>query len=201
MLLTLSFQLYVQASKKTNAHVLVIPGRVTPTCSAILHMSPQRPPLMLWSYSSTRTVTPIPCNLFVVQYIRLAVRVFWRCPVGNFVKVRQRAYQTKVTWRCRHAAISHYDDVIMRAMASQITSLTIVYSTVYSGADEIKHQSSASLAFVRGIHQWPVNSPHKGPVTRQMFPFGDVIMNMTLPCLSVVLKTQLDLMLSVTALP
>ena len=70
----------------------------------------------------------------------------------------------------------HYNDVVMSAMASQITSLTIVYSTVYSGTDERKHQSSASLAFVRGIHRWPVNSPHKGPVTRKMFPFDDVIM-------------------------
>ena len=61
-------------------------------------------------------------------------------------------------------------------MASQITSLTIVYSTVYSGADQRKHQSSASLAFVRGIHRSLVNSPHKGPVTRKMFPFDDVIM-------------------------
>ena len=57
----------------------------------------------------------------------------------------------------------------MRTMASQITSLTIVYSAVYSGADQRKHQSSASLAFVRGIHQWPVNSPHKWPVTRKSF--------------------------------
>ena len=64
----------------------------------------------------------------------------------------------------------------MGAMASQITSLTIVYSTVHSGADQRKHQSSASLAFVRGIHRSPVNSPHKGPVTRKMFPFDDVIM-------------------------
>ena len=70
-----------------------------------------------------------------------------------------------------------YSDVIMSAMASQITSPTIVYSTVYLGTDERKHQSSASLAFVRGIHRWPVNSPHKGPVTRKMFPFDDVIMN------------------------
>ena len=62
------------------------------------------------------------------------------------------------------------------AIASQITSLTIVYSTVYSGTDERKHQSSAPLAFVRGIQQWPVNSPHKEPVTRKMFPFDDVIM-------------------------
>ena len=61
-------------------------------------------------------------------------------------------------------------------MSSQITSLTIVYSTVYSGANQRKYQSSASLAFVRGFHRSPVNSPHKGPVTRKMFLFDDVIM-------------------------
>ena len=71
---------------------------------------------------------------------------------------------------------SHFRDVMMSTIASKITSLAIVYSTVYSGTDERKHQSSASLAFVRGIHRWPVNSPHKGPVTRKMFPFDDVIM-------------------------
>ena len=65
----------------------------------------------------------------------------------------------------------------MTAMASQISSLTIAYSTVYSGADQRKFQSSASLAFVQGIHRWPVNSPHKGPVTWKMFPFDDVIMS------------------------
>ena len=64
----------------------------------------------------------------------------------------------------------------MGAIASQITSLTIVYSTVYPDADQRKHQSSASLAFMRGIHRGPVNSPHKWPVTRKMFPFDDVIM-------------------------
>ena len=56
----------------------------------------------------------------------------------------------------------HHIDVKMRAMGSQITSLTIVYSTICSGVDQRKHQSSASLAFVRRIHRWPVNSPHKG---------------------------------------
>ena len=71
---------------------------------------------------------------------------------------------------------SHYNDVIMRLIASQITSLTIVCSIVYSDADQRKHQSSASLAFVRGIQRGPVNSPHKGPATRKMFPFDDVIM-------------------------
>ena len=49
---------------------------------------------------------------------------------------------------------NHYCDVKMGAMASQITSLTIAYTTVYSGTDQRKHQSSASLAFVWGIHQW-----------------------------------------------
>ena len=68
----------------------------------------------------------------------------------------------------------------MDEIASQITSLTIVYSTVYSDVDQRKHQSSASLAFVRGIHRGPVNSPHKWPVTRKMFPFDDAIMSVTL---------------------
>ena len=58
-----------------------------------------------------------------------------------------------VEWRL------HNNDVIMGTMASQITSLTIVYSTVYSGADQRTHQSSASLAY----------SPHKWPVTRKCF--------------------------------
>ena len=71
----------------------------------------------------------------------------------------------------------HYSDFIMGAMASLFTSLAIVYSIVYlAGTDQRKHHSSALLAFVRGIHQWPVNSPHKKPVTRIMSLFDDVIM-------------------------
>ena len=66
----------------------------------------------------------------------------------------------------------------MGAIAYQITSFMIVYSTVYSDADQRTHQSSALLAFVWGIHRGPVNSPHKGPVTRKMFPFDDVIMSL-----------------------
>ena len=86
-----------------------------------------------------------------------------------------------VLWSCltiephSPGPVSHYGDVIMGAIASQITSLTIVYSTVYSDADQRKHQNSTSLAFVRGINRGPVNSPHKWPVTRKMFPFDDVI--------------------------
>ena len=61
----------------------------------------------------------------------------------------------------------HYCDVIIGAVASQITSLTIVYSTVYSDADQRKQQRSAALAFVRGSHRGPVNSPNRWPVTRK----------------------------------
>ena len=55
---------------------------------------------------------------------------------------------------------SHQSDVIMSAVASQITRVLTDYSTVCSGADQRKHQSSPLLAFLRGIHRWPVNSPH-----------------------------------------
>ena len=73
----------------------------------------------------------------------------------------------------------------MGAMASQITSLTIVYSTVYSSADQRKHQSSASLAFVQGTYRWPVNSPLKGPVTREMVPFDDYIIVYLIGCVAI----------------
>ena len=70
----------------------------------------------------------------------------------------------------------HYTGIIMSAIATQITGVLIVFSTVCSGVNQREHQSSASLAFVMGIHWWPVDFPHKGPVTRKMFPFDDVIM-------------------------
>ena len=66
----------------------------------------------------------------------------------------------------------HYSDIILSAMVYQITSLTIVYSTIYSGTN----QSSVSLAFVQGIHRWSLNSLHKGPVTQRRLLFDDVIM-------------------------
>ena len=72
--------------------------------------------------------------------------------------------------------LCHYNDVIMGVMASIITSLTIVYSTVYSGTDQRKHQSSTSLAFVQGIYRSPGDSLHNWPVLQKMFPFGHVIM-------------------------
>ena len=87
--------------------------------------------------------------------------------------IDKRAYADgTVSDKRRH----HYNGVIMGAIASRITSLTSVYSIrFYSEADQRKHQSSATLAFVRGIHRGPVNSPHKWSVTRKMFPFDDII--------------------------
>ena len=73
---------------------------------------------------------------------------------------------------------AYYSDVMMSAMASQITSVSIVCLTVCSGGDQRKNQCTTSLASVRGIHRWPVDSPHKGPVTRKSFPFDDVIISL-----------------------
>ena len=79
------------------------------------------------------------------------------------------AYYTILYW-------THYSYAIMSAMVSQITGVSIVCLTACSGADQRKHQSSASLAFVREIHRWPIDFPNKGPVTRKTFPFDGVIM-------------------------
>ena len=114
---------------------------------------------------------------FLFQIISISVKWIPRYRAKHALQtitvygVFQISIKLKYTWlTLRH----HYNDVIMSAIASRITSLTIVYSSVY--ADQRKHQSSASLAFVRGIHRWPVNSPYKWPESRKMFPFDDVIM-------------------------
>ena len=70
----------------------------------------------------------------------------------------------------------HYNDVMMSAMTSQLTGVSIVYSTGCSAADQRKHQRPALLVFVRGIHRWPLNSSHKRLITWKMFSFDYVIM-------------------------
>ena len=92
----------------------------------------------------------------------------------NFPHKQRASNMESVPMLWRHH--EHYNDVIMGTMASHITSLVNVYLTVYSGSDQRKHESSAQLAFVWGIHRSPVNSPHKWPVTRKVFPFDDVMM-------------------------
>ena len=101
-----------------------------------------------------------------ITWINTNYRIFYCMPSIHYPSI---AFQT-------HLHPWHYGHIIMGTIASQITSLTIVYSTVYSDADQRKHQSSASLAFVQGIHRGPVNSTHQWPVTRKMLSFDDVIM-------------------------
>ena len=96
--------------------------------------------------------------------------------VSNVYPAQYGAVLFFLLWLIIYFYFVHYDDVIMTMLASQITSLTVVYSIVYSGVNQRRHQSSASLAFVWEIHRGPVNFPHKWPVTRKMFPFDDVIM-------------------------
>ena len=104
-------------------------------------------------------------------------------PVLEFVCLIQKQYSHSLqTWsavitsRVYHKLGFHYSDVTMSIMASQITGISIVCSNVCSGAHQRNHESFASLAFVRGIQWWPVDSHHKEPVSRKMFSFDDVIM-------------------------
>ena len=134
-------------------------------------------------HTCTVSLTPIPVismpsswSLFMIIII-LSYCIDNLYTIMTFLKqlvFYQEVFDNICRWNIHQ---THNNDVIMSAMmASQITSHTFVYSTVYSGADQRKHQSSASLSFVRGIHRWPMNSPHIRPVTRKMFPFDDVIM-------------------------
>ena len=72
----------------------------------------------------------------------------------------------------------HYTDVIITTIASQITSFTLVYLIVYSGADKKKTSKLCVTSHCAGKSPGPVNSPHKWPVTRKMFPFDDYIMQL-----------------------
>ena len=114
--------------------------------------------------------------IHALNFLFLASVHYDKLPWEPFPVPQSESIMTSVLTKDTPHGVYHYCDVIMSAMAYQIIFLTIVYSTVYLGADQRKQQSSASLAFVREIHRWPVNSPHKGPVARKMFPFGDVIM-------------------------
>ena len=121
----------------------------------------------------THCKTAIGCGSQSKQYHITSYSYFQYSKVVTFVSYPMKYVYGFVVhfWFYLHDnSFVHYSDVIMSPMASQITSLAIVYSIIYSGADQRKHQSSASLAFVRGIHRWPENSPHKGPVMRKMFP-------------------------------
>ena len=119
---------------------------------------------------------PLTWNAIKISTVNLSLhsRRWWHHNLSLFVsdnmgKSREFLINIIFTVDELHPNSCHYNDVIIKAMASQVTSITSAYSTVYSGADQRKHQSTASLTFVRGIHRWPVNSPHKGPITGKCF--------------------------------
>ena len=120
-------------------------------------------PTVIWD---TLTLLWRLCNIVVGTYPEIQ----WTSRVCAFIWI----------WKwCDNGATlhrTHYSDVILSAIASQLTGVSIIYSTASSDADQRKHQSFASLAFVRVIHRSPVNYPHKRPVTGKMFSLDDVIM-------------------------
>ena len=111
------------------------------------------------------------CLLYVTLLVVVYVIIWFIQIWGDYVRKLKDQFRSHVK-----LIPLHYSDVIMNAMASQYTGVSIVYSTVCSGANQRKPQSPASLDFVWGIHRWPVNYPYKLLVTRKMFPFDDVIM-------------------------
>ena len=90
------------------------------------------------------------------------------CSSVSFLKIYVYMHVNLVFWVYNglgsRKAAWHYVNVIMSVMVSQIPHVSIVCPTIYSGADQRKHQSATSLAFVRENHWWLVDSPHKGPV-------------------------------------
>ena len=125
------------------------------------------------------------------EFIRLPLKRNISILAGH--KSLQFPYKHKSAKCLRWTALfmnSHSKINFPGAVAFQITSLTIICPTIYPGADQRKHQCSASLAFVRVIHRWPVNSLHKGPGTRKMFPFDDVIMYFCVPTDSFLKRCQ-----------
>ena len=103
------------------------------------------------------------CTLFQITFHEFNYRMFTAdCPV---------MLQTQTTQLWPMTMTSYWAGLRLKSPIYWVFN-----STVCSGADQRRHQCSASLAFVRGNHRVPLNSPHKGPVTRKMVPFDDVIM-------------------------
>ena len=149
--------------------------KLLPASPSIVKSSKCTYPSRQWCYSSGLTYKPFD-RLMLVRETWCGRR--FMDDIFKISTLNTVLYSILVFPEC---PTHHYSYVIMDIMACQITSLIIVYSTAYSGADQGKHQSSASLALLRGTHRWPVNSPHQWPVTRKMFPLDDVNMTIISP--------------------
>ena len=125
-------------------------------------------------------ITLNPCCFFIVQWVdtRIFIPTGWVHSVLYFcqliwVFISILLFGIVIFWWTFLSC--HYSEIIMSVVASQNTGISSVCSTVCSGTDQRKHQSSMSLAFMRGIHWSWVDSPHKGPVTWKMLPFDDML--------------------------
>ena len=130
-------------------------------------LSSDRHQANIWTNAGILLIAPLGTNL---------IEIGFRTEIYLFLKINWKMSSAK-----RRPFCPRRDELILLQngwpyMGSEITSLTTVYTTIYPGADQRKHQSSESLAFVRGIHRSLVNSSHKGLVTRIMFPFDEVFM-------------------------
>ena len=164
----------------TKTRKLSVVLNIIVSCQIVLKICTEHGSRVLWKQS----------KLYDIQAKEYLRDLSLKC----VLKIYRIPQQPKVLLHVQYISQNmhtNYSDVIMGTIASQITSLAIVYLTVYSSADQIKHQSSVSLVFMRGIHRWPVNSPHKGPVTRKMCPFDDVIMCFVVVCCVVILFSVL----------
>ena len=159
--------------------VVVIHKLIFPYPSGLLH-----------SHCGNLTIAPVPAKQpwwiwinisrgFIMNDCITTTKQSTTKPCAYFLGYTVHMYH--VLWTYRYGETNRKSAVAITltsllAMTSQITSLTSVYSTVDSGADQRKPQSSASLAFVRGTNRWPVNSCTRKPAKRKIFPFDDVIM-------------------------
>ena len=170
------------AQYETERQVVIIECTVITQCNIYIYSTVSRFVPSQWETSlqsngvshwqgANLRISPVYIYIYIYLCKDLTVAVkLWDIYLNIYI-----VNKTDCVWYQAQPPVHHYHDVIMSATSSQIISLTIVYSTIYSGTDQT-HISSTSLAFVWGIHRWLVNSPHKGPVTQKMFPFDDVIM-------------------------
>ena len=141
-----------------------------------MHSSSQCWPRSMSSYGATRPqwvkVSELLCQYTSITQFIFILITWYRG--GAF-------YPSDASLSYAHVEITkwciwvHYSDVTMRLMTSSINIVSSICSTICFGGHQRKHQKSASLVFMRGIHRWPVDSPHKGPITRKMFRFDDVL--------------------------
>ena len=117
------------------------------------------------------------CEIF--QVFHMNNRVQWVNAISSLISLYIDLCNDFSHWLISCPAIAMHQSLVRLSLQwrhNEQDGVSNPKRLVYSGSDQIKHQSSASLAYVRGIHRWPVNSQHKGPVTRKMFPIDDVIM-------------------------